>query len=183
MQEAAAENNIPFIVLDRPNPIGGLYVDGPVEPIAENGAIPNTHGMTVGELAQLFNGYRKENALLPAQLTVLPLKNYKRSFWYDDTGLPWIKPSPNMLTLETATVYPATCLIEGGNISEGRGTMNPFEHFGAPWIDGEALAEKMNAYNLKGIQFEASQFIPDSIVDGIKIYPPKFWKKRAMASI
>lgn len=174
MQEAAAENHIPFIVLDRPNPIGGLYVDGPVEPIAKHGEIPITHGMTVGELAQLFNAYRKDQGLQPAQLTVVPMQNYQRSYWYDDTGLPWLKPSPNMLTLETATVYPATCLIEGSNISEGRGTMHPFEQFGAPWINAQALAENMNGYHLKGIKFEATNFSPDSLVDGIKIYPPKF---------
>lgn len=174
MQEAAAENNLPFIVLDRPNPIGGTYVDGPIEPIAINGAIPITHGMTVGELAKLFNAYRKDAGLPTADLTVVPMLNYQREFWYDDTGLPWIKPSPNMLTLTTATVYPATCLIEGSNISEGRGTMHPFEQVGAPWIDAKALANKMSAYNLKGVKFKASQFIPDSIVDGLKIYPPKF---------
>lgn len=174
MQEAAAENNIPFVVLDRPNPISGTYVDGPVQPIAENGAIPITHGMTVGELAKLFNGYRKDSGLPTAELTVVPLQNYKRNLWYDDTCLPWVKPSPNMLTLTTATVYPATCLIEGSNISEGRGTVHPFEQFGAPWIEAEALVEKMNAYKLKGVQFETAHFTPDSIVDGLKIYPPKF---------
>lgn len=174
LQEAAAENSIPFIVLDRPNPIGGQYVDGPVKPIAKNGTIPITHGMTIGELAKLFNANRKQNNLEPAQLSVVPLKNYKRKFWYDQTGLPWIKPSPNMLTLKTATVYPATCLIEGTNISEGRGTLHPFEQFGAPWIDAEKLVQKLNSYGLSGIQFKPVQFVPDSIVDGIKIYPPKF---------
>lgn len=174
MQEAAAETNIPFVVLDRPNPIGGIYVDGPVAPIAENGDIPITHGMTVGELAQLFNSYRKDEQLTPAKLSVVPMLNYKRSYWYDDTGLPWIKPSPNMLSLTTAAVYPATCLIEGSNISAGRGTGHPFEQLGAPWIDGNSLAEKLNSYHLKGVQFEAAQFVPDSLVDGLKIYPPKF---------
>src|SRR5690606_21979295 len=112
VQEAAAEEGIPFIVLDRPNPITGKYVDGPVgralEPKTGIGNIPVTHGMTVGELALMFNGERKAQGLPEAKLTVVPLKNYSRTQWYEATGLPWIKPSPNMLTLETAVVYPAT---------------------------------------------------------------------------
>ena len=178
VQEAAAEEGIPFVVLDRPNPITGNYVDGPVgralEPKTEIGNIPVTHGMTVGELAKMFNGERKAQGLPEAELTVVPLKNYSRTQWYDETGLPWIKPSPNMLTLQTAIVYPATCLLEGTNISEARGTMFPFEHFGAPWIDSRELAEKLNNYNLEGVRFKHKTFTPDSIVDGIKIYPPKF---------
>lgn len=173
-QEAAAEENVPFIVLDRPNPIGGEYVDGPVEPIAENGSIPVTHGMTIGELALMFNGNRKNKGLTETDLTVIQMKNYKRRQWYDETGLPWIKPSPNMLTLETALVYPATCLIEGTNLSDGRGTMHPFEQLGAPWIDGTRLAEQLNSYGMAGIDFRPTRFVPDSIVDGITIYPPKF---------
>ena len=174
VQEAAAEQKVPFIVLDRPNPIGGDYVDGPVEPIAENGSIPITHGMTIGELALMFNENRKENGLAEADLKVIPMKNYRRQQWYDETGLPWIKPSPNMLTLETAVVYPATCLIEGTNVSDGRGTTRPFEQFGAPWIDGAKLAEHLNSYRMAGVEFRPVRFVPDSIVDGIKIYPPKF---------
>lgn len=174
VQGAAAEHEVPFIVLDRPNPIGGKYVDGPVEPIAENGTIPITHGMTVGELALMFNANGEESGLATTALSVVPMKNYNRSLWYDESGLPWVKPSPNMLTLKTATVYPATCLIEGTNLSDGRGTMRPFEQFGAPWVDGEELAEQLNNYDLAGIDFKATRFVPDSIVDGIKIYPPKF---------
>lgn len=178
VQEAAAEEGVPFVVLDRPNPITGNYVDGPVgkalEPNTGIGNIPITHGMTVGELARMFNGARKAEGLQEAALTVIPMKNYSRTQWYDETGLPWIKPSPNMLTLETAVVYPATCLLEGTNYSEARGTLHPFEHFGAPWVDSEALAEQLNSYELKGIEFKPKTFVPDSIVDGIKIYPPKF---------
>lgn len=174
VQEAAAEHQIPLLVLDRPNPIGGGYVDGPVAPIAAHGDIPITHGMTVGELALLFNGYRKEAGLETADLTVIPMKNYTRYQWFDQTGLPWIKPSPNMLTLNTAVVYPATCLIEGTNVSDGRGTLQPFEQIGAPWIDGERLAEHLNSYNLDGIVFRPTHFTPESTVDGITIYPPKF---------
>lgn len=176
--EAAAEEGVPFIVLDRPNPITGNYVDGPMgkplESVSGIGNIPITHGMTVGELAKMFNGELKEKGLATAKLTVIPLKNYERDHWYDTTGLPWIKPSPNMLNLKTAILYPATCLLEGTNYSEARGTMAPFEVIGAPWVDGEKLSEKLNGYNLKGVTFKPKTFVPDSIVDGIKIYPPKF---------
>jgi len=176
--EAAAEEGVPFIVLDRPNPITGDYVDGPMgKPLDSNsgiGNIPITHGMTVGELAKMFNGERKEKGLPTAELIVIPLINYSRSIWYDHAGLPWVKPSPNMLNLKTAILYPATCLLEGTNYSEARGTMKPFEVLGAPWVDGEKLAEKLNSYNLDGIKFKPRTFVPDSIVDGIKIYPPKF---------
>jgi uncharacterized protein YbbC (DUF1343 family) len=176
--EAAAEEGVPYIVLDRPNPITGDYVDGPMgialDPGTGIGNIPITHGMTVGELAKMFNGERGEKGLPVAELKVIPLQNYKRDQWYDHTGLPWIKPSPNMLNLKTAILYPATCLLEGTNYSEARGTKEPFEVLGAPWVDGKKLAEKLNSYNLKGIHFKPKSFVPDSIVDGIKIYPPKF---------
>ena len=178
VQEAAAEQGIPFIVLDRPNPITAEYVVGPIgkalEPVTGIGNIPITHGMTVGELALMYNRERKARGLPEAPLTVIPMKNYSRTQWYDETGLPWIKPSPNMLTLETATVYPATCLLEGTNISEARGTMFPFEHFGAPWVNSEELSQQLNSYKLEGVNFKPKTFSPDSIVDGIKIYPPKF---------
>lgn len=178
VQEAAAEEGIPFIVLDRPNPIGGTYVDGPVgkalEPVTGIGNIPVTHGMTIGELALMYNGERTAQGLSEAELTVIPMKNYSRTQWYDETGLPWIKPSPNMLTLETAAVYPATCLLEGTNISEARGTMFPFEHFGAPWVESEELARQLNSYKLEGVVFRPKTFSPDSLVDGIMIHPPKF---------
>lgn len=176
--EAAAENEIPYVVLDRPNAIGGLYVDGPAgppgEPVTGPAQLPVTHGMTVGELALMFNGERQKNKAPQAKLTVIPMQNYNRGQWYDQTGLPWIKPSPNMLTLTTATVYPATCLLEGTNISEARGTLHPFEHIAAPWIDGRALSNQLNSYKLSGISFQASTFTPDSVVDGITIHPPKF---------
>jgi uncharacterized protein YbbC (DUF1343 family) len=180
--EAAAEEGVPYIILDRPNPITGDYVDGPMGKPLESGSgignIPITHGMTVGELAKMFNGERMEKGLPTAELTVIPLKNYKRDQWYDNTGLPWVKPSPNMLNLKTAILYPATCLLEGTNYSEARGTMEPFEVLGAPWVNGEKLAEKLNSYNLEGIKFKPRTFVPDSIVDGIKIYPPKFLGER-----
>ena len=102
------------------------------------------------------------------------MKNYKRDMWYDETGLPWIKPSPNMLTLTTAALYPMTCLLEGTNVSEGRGTMRPFEFIVAPWIDGEALSAQLNTYGIKGLQAKPGELVPGEVVDGIKIYPPKY---------
>lgn len=176
--EAAAEQGKSYLVLDRPNAIGGLYVDGPATDkgaaIGSPNQLPVTHGMTVGELALMFNAARADQNLPKANLTVIPMQNYNRSQWYNDTGLPWVKPSPNMLTLTTANVYPATCLLEGTNISEARGTLQPFERIAAPWINAQALTGQLNSYNLAGVTFKAVSFVPDSIVDGIKIYPPKF---------
>ncbi|TPE46265.1 exo-beta-N-acetylmuramidase NamZ family protein [Pontibacter mangrovi] len=177
--EAAAEQGKPFIVLDRPNAIGGIYVDGPVggkvgEPVTGVAQLPVVHGMTVGELATMFNGERAKRKMPQAKLTVIPMQHYTRQQWYDDTQLPWVKPSPNMLTLTTATVYPATCLLEGTNISEARGTLHPFERIATPWVDSKKLADQLNGYGLKGVTFRPVSFVPDSIVDGIKIYPPKF---------
>jgi uncharacterized protein YbbC (DUF1343 family) len=177
--EAAAENKKQIIVLDRPNPITGLYVDGGVganarQPVIGPNYLPITHGMTVGELARMFNGERAFKKLPQAELIVVPMRHYNRSLWFDQTGLPWVKPSPNMINLTTATLYPATCILEGTNLSEGRGTMQPFEFIGAPWVDGEKLAKQLNSYKLAGVTFKAAQFTPDSVVDGIRIYPPKF---------
>ncbi|WP_210486256.1 exo-beta-N-acetylmuramidase NamZ family protein [Rufibacter aurantiacus] len=179
VMEAAAENQKLMIVLDRPNPITGLYVDGGIgknanEPVTSPNFLPITHGMTVGELARMFNGERKAKKLPQAELMVVPMRRYSRGQWFDQTGLPWVKPSPNMINLTTATLYPATCILEGTNVSEGRGTMQPFEFIGAPWMDGEKLARQLNSYKLAGVTFKPVQFKPDSVVDGIRIYPPKF---------
>src|SRR5690606_10584343 len=154
-------------------------VDGPVgeramEPVIGVDQLPVVHGMTVGELALMFNEERGKQQLPKADLTVVPLKNYSRQQWYDQTGLPWIKPSPNMLTLITATLYPATCLLEGTNVSEGRGTLQPFEHIAAPWIDGKDLAHRLNEYQLEGVHFRSGSITPGGTVDGIEIYPPKY---------
>ncbi|WP_181304215.1 exo-beta-N-acetylmuramidase NamZ domain-containing protein [Rufibacter sp. XAAS-G3-1] len=177
--EAAAENKKLMIVLDRPNPITGAYVDGAVgknakQPVTGPNFLPITHGMTVGELARMFNGERAAKKLPQAELKVIPMRNYTRGQWFDQTGLPWIKPSPNMINLTTATLYPGTCILEGTNVSEGRGTMQAFEFIGAPWINGEKLAQQLNSYRLPGVTFKPIQFKPDSVVDGIRIYPPKF---------
>lgn len=166
--EACAEMGKKFIVLDRPNPVRGVYVDGPIlEPRFKSFVglhpIPVAHGMTVGELAKMFNEEAWLENGMKADLTVIKMENYSRKLWFDQTGLPWIKPSPNMMTLKTAIVYTATCFIEGTNVSEGRGTQHPFEWIGAPWIDGSKLANELNSYNLPGVRFEPISFIPTDI--------------------
>jgi uncharacterized protein YbbC (DUF1343 family) len=166
--EACAEMGKKFIVLDRPNPIRGVYVDGPIlEPRFKSFVglhpIPVAHGMTVGELAKMFNDEGWLENAVKADLTVVKMENYSRRMWFDQTGLPWVKPSPNMMTLKTAIVYTATCYIEGTNVSEGRGTQHPFEWIGAPWIDGEKLAKELNHYKLPGVKFEPISFTPTDI--------------------
>lgn len=159
--EAAEENDIPFIVLDRPNPIGADKVQGPVldeeyKSFVGNYPIPLRHGMTVGELAKFFNNEFD----IGADLTVVEMDGYKRSMDYDDTDMSFIAPSPNMPTVETAYVYPGAALIEGTNVSEGRGTTQPFELVGAPFIDSTDLAAAMNDFNLPGVKFRAASFTP-----------------------
>lgn len=159
--EAAAEQGIPLAVLDRPNPIGGRIVEGPmVEPGYESFvgryAIPLRHGLTMGELAQLFNG----ECRIGADLTVVRAEGWQRDSWFDQTGLPWVPPSPAMPRPETATVYPGTCLIEGTNVSCGRGTTTPFECVGAPWVDGYRLADALNELSLPGVRFRPLFFTP-----------------------
>ncbi len=159
--KAAGLHGVPLLVLDRPNPIDATRVEGPllepgqasfvgVHPIALR------HGMTVGELARLFNA----EAELGCDLKIVPLQGWKRSQWYDQTGLQWIMPSPNMPTLATATVYPGLCLIEGTNLSEGRGSTRPFELFGAPWLKSAQLAQKLNQLGLEGVRFRTQAFRP-----------------------
>ncbi|RPK09318.1 exo-beta-N-acetylmuramidase NamZ family protein [Priestia endophytica] len=175
--EAAKEQGIPFVVLDRPNPLGGEVVEGPVleekySSFVGKYPIPLRHGMTVGELAQLFN---KEFGI-GADLTVVKMKKWKRSFDYDETNLPFVMPSPNMPTLETAFVYPGTGLIEGTNVSEGRGTTKPFELLGAPFINGTELSEKLNNLHLDGVKFRAASFTPSfskhsgQLSHGVQVY-------------
>ncbi|MED4829720.1 DUF1343 domain-containing protein [Bacillus atrophaeus] len=159
--EAAKENGIPFIVLDRPNPQGGQQVEGPVlEPGYSSFVglypIPLKHGMTIGELALLFNKEFKINA----DLTVVKMKRWKRKMNFEDTGLPFVLPSPNMPTIDSTFVYPATGLIEGTNISEGRGTTKPFEFIGAPYMKSTQLEEKLNSLGLPGVTFRAASYIP-----------------------
>jgi uncharacterized protein YbbC (DUF1343 family) len=162
--EAAAQNGKPFIVLDRPNPINGVDVEGPVLDMGFRSLVgmfpvPTRHGLTMGEMAKMIlgEGWIDDTRL---DLTVVPMRGWKRSTWYDGTGLPWIAPSPNMKTLATATVYPGTCLVEATNVSEGRGTAKPFEYIGAPGLDGAALAADLNARKLPGVRFAPVTFTP-----------------------
>ena len=161
--QACAESGIDFIVLDRPDPINGLDMEGPILEYPGHSSfvglypIPERFGMTMGELARLFN----DKFLAPkAKLTVIPMEGWERTMWFDQTGLPWIIPSPNMPTLDTAMVYPGQVYFEGTNVSEGRGTTRPFELFGAPWINGYALAAKLNALGLPGAAFREAWFTP-----------------------
>jgi len=165
--EAAAESGKRFVVLDRPNPINGVRVEGPIlEPAFATFVglypIPVRYGLTVGELARMVNGQGWLTGGVKADLTVVPLTGWQRGMWYDQTGLRFIKPSPNMPDLETATLYPGLCLIEGTNLSEGRGTSKPFRQFGAPWIDSNALAARLKALSLPGLRFTPTSFTPTS---------------------
>lgn len=175
--EAAKENDIPFIVLDRPNPQGGIKVEGPVldpnySSFVGRYPIPLIHGMTAGELAKLFN----QEFNIGADLTVVKMKGWKRRMSFEDTGLPFVLPSPNMPTVDTSAVYPGTGLIEGTNISEGRGTTKPFELIGAPFIKSTDLAEKLNSLKLSGIRFRAASFTPtfskhqNKLCHGVELY-------------
>jgi uncharacterized protein YbbC (DUF1343 family) len=166
--EGAAEYGIPFVVLDRPNPLNGKTVEGNIlEPKYSNYMglypIPVRYGMTMGELANMINGEGWLANGIKADLTVVPLVNWKRHLWFDETGLTFIKTSPNMPDLMTAILYPGICLLEGTNISEGRGTSAPFKIIGAPWIDGRDLARGLNNLDLPGVSFHDTSFIPVSI--------------------
>ena len=161
--EAARKKGIPFVVLDRPNPIGGEIVEGAlVEPKFKSFVgyypIPARHGMTVGELAKLFN----EKFGIGANLIVVQATNWKRAEWFDQTGMPWTNPSPNLRSLAALNSYPGSVYFEGTNLSEGRGTDRPFEQFGAPWLDAPGLARVMNDRQLPGIRFEAITLVVDS---------------------
>jgi uncharacterized protein YbbC (DUF1343 family) len=160
--EAAREYGLKFVVLDRPNPITGLRVEGPVADPKHTGTftayapIPIAHGMTVGEMARYYNKEKGINA----DLVVVPVEGWKRSMYYDQTGLKWISPSPNMRTLDAAILYPGWCLMERPNTSVGRGTDLPFEVLGAPWVDGRKLAAALNDLHLPGVEFAAVRFTP-----------------------
>jgi uncharacterized protein YbbC (DUF1343 family) len=159
--EAASRQRIVTVVLDRPNPLGGLAVEGPtLQPGYESfvGLHPvvTRHGMTIGELARL---YRAERGL-QGELQVIPCEGWSRAMDFDQTGLPWVLPSPNMPTVETAFVYPGMCLLEGTNLSEGRGTTRPFELCGAPWLDARKLCRRLQEEALPGVLFRPASFQP-----------------------
>jgi uncharacterized protein YbbC (DUF1343 family) len=162
VMEEAAPRKIKVFVLDRPNPIGGVQIEGPtLDPDAASfigylPAMPTRHGMTLGELARLFNAEKK----IGADLTVVAMRHWRRDAWFDETGLMWIGPSPNMRNLYAATLYTGLASFESANLSVGRGTDTPFEHIGAPWIDGMRLSEALNARAIPGVRFYPEQFTP-----------------------
>lgn len=160
--EASQGLNLEVLVCDRPNPLGGEILEGgPVNPALRSFVselpVPVRHGMTLGELALLLQKTRYSGAAV----TVLGCRGWRRADWWDQTGLAWVAPSPNMPTLEAATVYPGACLVEATNLSEGRGTTRPFLLTGAPWLDGEALAARLDSLALPGIRFRATFFRPE----------------------
>jgi uncharacterized protein YbbC (DUF1343 family) len=157
----AARAGVPVLVLDRPNPINGVQIEGNIGEsryLSFVGAfpLPARHGMTAGELAQYFN----VRFGMGCDLRVIRMEGWRRSMWWEETGLPWVIPSPNMPTVATAAVYPGMCLVEGTNLSEGRGTTRPFEFYGAPWLDSFELARSLNALGLPGVRFRAHAFMP-----------------------
>ncbi len=159
--EACVEEGIPMVLLDRPNPVGGLPLDGPVlKPeyftFVGGASIPLCHRMTIGEMAF----WVKEKYYPNADLTVIRMENWQRDMFYDETGLPWVLPSPNMPSLSTAIVYPGTVLIEALNLSEGRGTTTPFELIGAPWLNVRALKNNLDARHIEGCAFRIHNYIP-----------------------
>ena len=165
VMEEAAKQKVPVVILDRPNPVNGVSVEGPaLDPGLEHFAgyfpMPARHGLTLGELAALFNGENR----MGADVTVVPAKGWTRDRWFDETGLAWTNPSPNMRSLLQATLYPGIGAIEWSNVSVGRGTDAPFEQVGAPWIDGVKLAERLNARQIPGIRFYPVRFTPSASV-------------------
>lgn len=176
---AAAEQGIPFVVLDRPNPLGGVTIEGNLldttfATFVGMYPVPVRHAMTVGELARLWNATEG----IGAELTVVPVAGWRREMTWEATGLPWIPPSPNLPSPQAALHYPGTVFFEGTNLSAGRGTDHPFEQVGAPWLDAKGIAERMNARGLPGVRFEAVRFTPrdpgdakwpDTTVAGVRL--------------
>jgi uncharacterized protein YbbC (DUF1343 family) len=165
LMEAAAKAKLPVFVLDRPNPIGGVDVEGPIADADKLSSIsyhtiPTRHGLTIGELAQLYNKQRN----IGADLRVIKMDGWRRSMWFDETNLTWINPSPNMRSLTEATLYPGVGLLETTNVSVGRGTDTPFEVVGAPWIQGDKLAEYLNQRGVPGVRFVPLRFTPKASV-------------------
>ena len=164
--EAAAESGIPCLILDRPNPLTGKLITGPILDLEVSSfvglyPIPSVYGLTPGELALMISDQSWIEAV--PSIEVIPLTGWSRDMWYDETGLPWVPPSPNIPNLETAIVYPGTVLIEATNVSEGRGTDHPFRWIGAPWIDSNELSDAMNIIGLPGVTFSPIEFTPHSI--------------------
>lgn len=175
---AARRNGVRLVVLDRPAPLTGGHADGPMldsalaNPEEQTAArpaqpyalypFPLRHGMTMGEMALFYN----RELGIGADLVVVPMRGWRREMWFDDTGLPWVRPSPNMPSVTSALVYPALVALEGSNVSVGRGTAEPFQRFGAPWLDAKRTAALLNERDLGGVRFEAETFTPRSPGDG-----------------
>jgi uncharacterized protein YbbC (DUF1343 family) len=175
---AAARHQLPIIVLDRPNPLNGIHVDGPLldpslanaeEHSSTRSALPYAlypaplrHGMTMGELALFFNA----RLHIGADLHVVPMQGWRRAQWFDETGLPWVRPSPNLPDLASATIYPALVAFEGTNVSVGRGTPEAFQQFGAPWLKGDEVVGLLMSRRLPGVRFERRDFTPHAPGDG-----------------
>lgn len=165
---SAAEAEIPFLVLDRPNPLGGNRIEGFIREdrfVSGIGLFPTpiTHGMTIGELARMIQGEQWMDGLEELELHVIEMDGWNRDMLWDETGLPWVSPSPNIPDVETALVYPGTCFFEGTTASEGRGTYEPFLQVGAPNSDGNEIAHQLNQRNIKGLSFTETVFTPESI--------------------
>jgi uncharacterized protein YbbC (DUF1343 family) len=161
--EEAAKRNIAFFVLDRPNPLNGDIVEGPMLDAEKTAFVayyplPVRYGLTIGELAQFLNTENHINA----QLHVIPMRNWHRNYFFESTGRKWIPPSPNLRTLKGSLLYPGLEILQNAGVSVGRGTEAPFEEFGAPWINGEEVAQLLNAKNLPGVHFANQPFIPVS---------------------
>ncbi|MGY8780853.1 MAG: exo-beta-N-acetylmuramidase NamZ family protein [Fidelibacterota bacterium] len=166
VMESAADANIQMIVLDRPNPITGHGVEGPLLDLNNQSfvgyyPIPIRYGLTVGELAKMIAGEKwiKSNP----ELTIVSIKNWKRNQWLDQTNVEWVKPSPNIPDLETAIIYPGMCLMEATNVNEGRGTQKPFKQFGAPWVESNTLSKALNKLDLNGVIFKPTNYTPIEI--------------------
>lgn len=189
--EACQENKKILMVLDRPNPINGNTVEGNTldmnfKSFVGTSPITIRYGLTLGELVRFYNDHFKlgmveqivenDNLNPKADLLIVPMKNWSRKMWYDQTGLQWVPPSPNFATPDTAIVFPGCCFIEGINVSEGRGTVRPFEWLGAPFIDADDLADKLNNLNLSGIRFRPTFFVPkyskhtDKMCNGVQVH-------------
>ena len=166
VMESASKYGVKVLVLDRPNPIGGNIVEGPIldlkfQTFVGYYPIPTRYGLTIGELALMINGEKWIDG--NPELEIVKMKGWTRDLWYDQTKLPWVKPSPNIPDLNTAIIYPGMCLLEATNISEGRGTKKPFKKFGAPWINKIELSKELNNLNLPGVVFKPITFIPTPI--------------------
>ncbi len=165
--EAAGEREIPYVVLDRPNPIAGVLTEGPILEESLKSFVgwlplPIVHGLTIGEIASMMAGEGWLRGKVHPPLHIIKMKGWRRKLYSDETDLPWIRPSPSIRSLHTALVYPGTCLIEGTNVSEGRGTEHPFEYIGAPWIQSRILLNELNSRQCPGVVFGAVSFTPRS---------------------